>query len=146
MPERNNGSKTVNLKDPNSMNNILGIVLRSGVVLSGAIIAIGTILFIANHSLDDTSAYLAYNPGLIPHGNFPISLASIATGLGSLDPFSVIELGFLVLLATPVARVALSLFLFAAEKDRMYVYLTAAVLVILLFSMLATPLIPLFNG
>jgi hypothetical protein len=28
----------------------------------------------------------------------------------------------------------------------MYVYLTAAVLVILLFSMLATPLIPLFNG
>jgi uncharacterized membrane protein len=128
------------------MNNILGIVLRSGVVLSGVIIAIGTMLFVANHSLDDTSAYLSYNPGLIPHGNFPVSLASIATGLGSLDPFSIIELGFLVLLATPVARVALSLLLFAAEKDRMYVYLTAAVLVILLFSMLATPLIPLFNG
>jgi uncharacterized membrane protein len=128
------------------MTNILGMVLRSGVVLSGVIIAIGTILFVANHSLDDTSAYLSYNPGLIPHGNFPVSLASIATGLGSLDPFSVIELGFLVLLTTPVARVALSLFLFAAEKDRMYVYLTAAVLAILLFSMLATPLIPLFNG
>jgi len=128
------------------MNNILGIVLRSGVVLSGVIIAIGTILFVANHSLDDTSAYLAYNPGLIPHGNFPVSLTGIAIGLGSLDPFSVIELGFLVLLATPVARVALSLLLFAAEKDRMYVYLTAAVLAILLFSLLATPLIPLFNG
>jgi uncharacterized membrane protein len=128
------------------MNNILGIVLRTGVVLSGLIIATGTALFIANHSLDDTSSYLAYNPGLIPHGNFPVSLASIATGLGSLDPFSIIGLGFLVLLATPVARVALSLLLFAAEKDRMYVYLTAAVLAILLFSMLATPLIPLFNG
>jgi uncharacterized membrane protein len=139
-------SKTVNLKDPNSMNKILGMVLRSGVVLSGVIIAIGTILFIANHSLDDTSAYLAYNPGLIPHGNFPVSLANIASGLVSLDPFSVVELGLLVLLATPVARVALSLFLFAAEKDRMYVYLTAAVLAILLFSMLATSLIPLFNG
>ncbi|TMH96317.1 DUF1634 domain-containing protein [Candidatus Bathyarchaeota archaeon] len=136
----------VNLKDPNSMNKILGIVLRSGVVLSGLIIATGTILFIANHSLDDASAYLAYNPGLIPHGDFPVSLTAIATGLGSLDPFSVIELGFLVLLATPVARVALSLLLFAAEKDRIYVYLTAAVLAILLFSMLATPLIPLFNG
>jgi uncharacterized membrane protein len=139
-------SKTVNLKDPNSMNKILGTVLRSGVILSGAIITIGMILFIANHSLDDTSAYLAYNPGLIPHGNFPVSLTGIVTGLGSFDPFSVIELGFLVLLATPVARVTLSLFLFAAEKDRMYVYLTAAVLVILLFSMLATPWIPLFNG
>jgi len=128
------------------MNNILGIVLRSGVALSGLIIATGTALFIANHSLDDTSSYLTCNPDLIPHGNFPLSLASLAIVLGSLDPFSVIELGFLVLLATPVARVALSLFLFAAEKDRIYVYLTAAVLAILLFSMLATPLIPLFNG
>ena len=136
----------MNLKDPSSMNNILGIVLRSGVVLAGVTITIGTILFIANHSLDNTSAYLAYNPGLIPHGNFPVSLASILSGLLSLDPSSIIQLGLLILLATPVARVALSLFLFAAEKDRMFVYLTAAVLAILLFSMLATPLIPLFNG
>jgi len=136
----------VNLKDPESMNEILGVVLRSGVVLSGLIIAIGTALFIANHSLDDTSAYLTYNPALIPHGNFPVSLAGIFSGFISLDPSSIIQLGFLVLLATPVARVALSLFLFAAEKDRMFVYLTAAVLLILLFSMLATPLIPFFNG
>ena len=128
------------------MNKILGIVLRSGVILSGAIIAIGTALFLADHSLDDTSAYLAYNPGLIPHGNFPASLASIASGLAYLNPSSIIQLGFLVLLATPVTRVALSLFLFAAERDRKFVYLTAAVLAILLFSMLATPLIPLFNG
>ena len=136
----------MNLKDPSSMNKILGIVLRSGVIFSGAIIATGTALFIANHSLDNTSAYLVYNPGLIPHGNFPASLASIGSGLASLDPSSIIQLGFLVLLATPVARVAFSLFLFAAEKDRRFVYLTAAVLTVLLFSMLATPLFPLFNG
>ena len=78
----------MNLKDPSSMNNILGIVLRAGVVLSGIIIAIGTTLFVANHSLDDTSAYLAYNPSLVPHGTFPVSLTGIAIGLGSLDPFS----------------------------------------------------------
>ena len=136
----------MNLKDPSSMNNILGIVLRSGVVLSGVIIATGTGLFIANHSLDDTSSYLAYNPSIVPHGNFPTSLASIASGLASLNPSSIIQLGFLVLLATPVTRFALSLFLFAAERDRKFVYLTAAVLAILLFSILATPLIPLFNG
>jgi len=83
---------------------------------------------------------------LIPHGNFPVTLSSIASGLASLDPPSIIQLGFLVLLATPVARVALSLLLFAAEKDTRFVYLTGAVLAILLFSILATPLIPLFNG
>jgi uncharacterized membrane protein len=128
------------------MNKILGIVLRTGVVLSGVIIAIGTTMFIASHSLDDTSSYLTYNPSLVPHGNFPVSLASIFSGLISLDPSSIIQLGFLVLLATPVARVALSLFLFAAERDRMFVYLTATVLAILLFSMLVTPLISLFSG
>jgi uncharacterized membrane protein len=128
------------------MNNILGIVLRSGVVLSGLVIAIGTGLFIANHSMDDTSSFLAYNPTMIPHGNFPASLGAIVSGIASLDPASIIQLGFLILLATPVARVALSLFLFAAEKDRPYVYITASVLIILLFSMLVTPLIPLFNS
>jgi uncharacterized membrane protein len=136
----------VNLKDPNSMNTLLGIVLRSGVVLSGVSIAVGATLFIANHSLDDTASYLTYNSNLIPHGNFPASLTSIASGLASLDPSSIIQLGFLILLATPVARVAMSLFLFAAERDRKFVYLTAAVLAILLFSMLATPLIPIFNS
>ena len=136
----------MNLKDPSSMSKILGVVLRSGVVLSGIIITLGTALFIANHSLDDTSSYLTYNPSVVPHGNFPVSLASIASGLLALDPLSIIALGFLVLLATPVARVALSLFLFAAERDRKFVYLTATVLAILLFSILATPLIPFFNG
>ena len=137
---------TMKLREPNSMNRILGIVLRTGVILSGAIIAIGTTLFLAKHSLDDAFGYLAYNPSLIPHGSFPASLTSIGSGLASLDPSSIIQLGFLVLLATPVTRVALSLLLFAAEKDRRFVYLTGAVLAILLFSMLATPLIPLFNG
>ena len=136
----------MNLKDPASMNNILGTVLRFGVVLSGLVIAIGTGLFVANHSMADTSSYLVYNPTVVPHGSFPASLGAIASGLVSLDPASIIQLGFLILLATPVARVALSLFLFAAEKDRLYVYITAFVLVILLFSMLVTPLIPLFNG
>lgn len=136
----------MNLKDPRSMNNILGLVLRSGVVFSGLVIAIGTGLFIANHSMDDTSSFLVYNPAIVPHGNFPASLSAIAAGIVSLDPASIIQLGFLILLATPVARVALSLFLFAAEKDRLYVYITATVLVILLFSMLVTPLISIFNG
>ena len=136
----------MNLKDSGSMNDILGLVLRLGVVLSGLVIAIGTGLFVANHSMDDTSSFLTYNPAIVPHGNFPASLSAIFTGIISLDPASIIQLGFLILLATPVTRVALSLFLFAAEKDRLYVYITATVLVILLFSMLVTPLISIFNG
>jgi uncharacterized membrane protein len=147
MEERTNAERiTLDLKDPDSMNKILGVVLRFGVLLSGLIIAVGTALFISTHSLDDTATYLAYNPKVIPHGSFPVSLASIASGLASFDPYSIIQVGFLVLLATPVARVALSLLLFAAERDRLFVYLTGAVLAVLLFSVLVTPFIPFFNG
>ncbi len=39
--------------------------------------------------------------------------------------------GLLLLVATPVARVALSIVIFIIERDRLYVLITAAVLLIL---------------
>jgi uncharacterized membrane protein len=42
--------------------------------------------------------------------------------------------------------VLISVLLFAAEGDRLYVYITAVVLALLLFSMLVTPFIPAFNA
>src|SRR6266699_3044277 len=49
----------------------LGTLLRPGVVLSGLIIATGTGLFIANHPLPPPTSDPAYNPSVVPHGNFP---------------------------------------------------------------------------
>jgi uncharacterized membrane protein len=42
----------------------------------------------------------------------------------------------LLLIATPVARVAFSLFGFAAERDRTYVIVTTIVLAVLLYSLI----------
>jgi uncharacterized membrane protein len=47
----------------------------------------------------------------------------------------VIQLGLLLLVATPIARVALSLIGFFRQGDRKYVVITAIVLGILLFSL-----------
>jgi len=44
----------------------------------------------------------------------------------------------LLLIATPVARVAFSIFGFAEEKDRMYVAFTVIVLLILLYSLIGS--------
>jgi uncharacterized membrane protein len=52
-----------------------------------------------------------------------------------LKPYAVIDLGLLVLLATPVARVVVSVPLFAEQKRYAFVAITATVLVILLLSM-----------
>jgi uncharacterized membrane protein len=45
----------------------------------------------------------------------------------------VILIGLLILIATPVARVALSLVAFIAERDWIFVWITAAVLGVLVY-------------
>jgi uncharacterized membrane protein len=49
-----------------------------------------------------------------------------------------IQLGLLLLIATPIARVAFSIVGFAIERDRLYVVFTLIVLAILLFSLLGS--------
>jgi uncharacterized protein len=46
----------------------------------------------------------------------------------------VIQLGLLLLIATPVARVVLSIGIFALQRDRRYVLITLVVLTVLLYS------------
>ncbi|HEX5465725.1 MAG TPA: DUF1634 domain-containing protein [Candidatus Limnocylindrales bacterium] len=57
-------------------------------------------------------------------------------GLGALRPAAIGQLGLLALVLTPVTRVAASILLFGLEGDRTYVLITAAVLAILLASLL----------
>jgi uncharacterized membrane protein len=47
----------------------------------------------------------------------------------------IIQLGLLLLIATPVARVAFSVVAFALERDRLYVGITLIVLAVLAFSL-----------
>jgi len=132
-------------RDPDSMNVIISGVLRYGVIVSAVLIAIGTVLLLLRSGSAEVSGLATYNPARVPHGNFDPSLGLLLKGLATMDSQSIIELGVLVLLATPAARVLFSVLLFAAEGDRLYAYITAVVLSLLLFSMLATPFIPGFN-
>jgi uncharacterized membrane protein len=136
----------LNLKDPESMNAVVGKVLRYGVLISAAVIIIGMLELIATNGTSDVSGSVIYYPNAIPHGNFDISLSGLASGLIGLQPYSLIELGAIILIATPVSRVLISVFLFAAEGDRVYVAVTAVVLSLLLFSMLVAPFIPIFHA
>jgi uncharacterized membrane protein len=134
------------------MQSTVSRTLKYGVILASAIVMIGVILMIAQgetgYQCDFSSinCLLSYNPSTIPHGEYPNSLLALASGISSAKPFAIIELGIVVLLATPAARVAASIFVFAAEKDRTFVVITLAVLGILLFSFFAVPYIPLFHA
>lgn len=132
------------VRDPDSMNVLIGEVLRYGVLLSASIIVLGTIGLIATQGSADASALLQY-PGSVSV-NVPASPGALFSGLESFSPLPWIELGVMILMATPLSRVAISVFLFGAERDKLYVVITAVVLSLLLFSMFVTPFIPLFHG
>jgi len=136
----------MNLKDPETMNVVIGKVLRYGVLLSGAIILLGTIGLLATSGLSDASGTFTYDPSVVPHDGIEVSLGGLVQGLVNFSAFSWIELGVIVLIATPASRVLISVFLFAAERDRLYVLITGVVLILLLFSMLVTPFIPGFHA
>jgi uncharacterized membrane protein len=97
---------------------IISSVLRGGVLLSAAVIAFGVLLF-----------YLRGSPVFI----YP----SVWYGLAHGDPRAIVALGLVLLLATPVVRVAVSIIAFAVSRDRLYVAITALVLAILIFSFLS---------
>ena len=109
----------MNLRVPESMYLVIGNVLRYGVLLSAAIVLFGTLLLAASNGLGDSSSFLNYISNQVPHSNFYVSLGSLFSGLASLDAFAWIELGVIILIATPVSRVLISVFLFAAERDRL---------------------------
>ena len=134
----------MSVREAGSMNVVIGKVLRYGVLLSAALIILGTIGLAGSKGSSDASAFLRY-PDSIP-SNVPTSFTAFLSELVALSPFAWIELGVIVLIATPVSRVLISVFLFGEEKDRLYVLITAVVLSLLLFSMLITPFIPLFHG
>lgn len=109
---------------------IIGNLLRAGVVISAAVSSIGGVIYLA-HSGGSLADYRVFQgqPADLRHVKGVLSDASSGDGLG------IMQLGLLLLIATPVARVAFSLAAFAVQRDRLYVVVTLLVLGVLTFSM-----------
>ena len=104
----------------------ISVLLRVGVVLSVAIIATGLVI-----TLNQTSAETVQQ--LTAAGvQYPNHLMGVIDGVRHGQGEAIVMAGLLVLIATPIARVALSIVAFIIERDRLYTAITAAVLVILL--------------
>jgi uncharacterized membrane protein len=105
---------------------VISYVLRGGVLLSAAIILGGIVLYYVQ-----TFSHPGRS-GASP--SFPHTLGRVWQGLAQGNPQAIIVLGLLVLLATPVVRVAVSVIAFLLERDWRYVVITSLVLLILLLS------------
>jgi uncharacterized membrane protein len=110
---------------------LIGLILQTGVVLSGLLVLIGGVLYLLRYgTMPANYRQFGVEPSEI-HGVQPI-VAGALRGNGR----SIIELGIVVLVATPVIRVLFSVFAFAARRDWLYVPITLLVLGILLYGLL----------
>jgi uncharacterized membrane protein len=111
---------------------IVSVLLRTGVVISGLIVFLGGVYYLVRHGHE-------YADHRTFHGEPSVDriAGQIIAGAMALRARSIIQLGLLVLIATPIARVAFSLVAFALERDRTYVVITAIVLMVLLYSLVS---------
>ena len=109
---------------------VIGTLLRAGVLTAAAVVLAGGIIFLARHG-GETPAYHVFR-------GEPTDLRSVAGILRDASTVSgrgLIQFGLLLLIATPVARVVLSVAIFALERDVRYVGITLLVLSVLLYSL-----------
>jgi len=103
---------------------VVSKVLRIGVLVSGFVILLGLIL------------YLAAGDSGYPADTYPTTLIGILQGTGSLKPAAVILFGLFLLILTPVLRVGITILVFVKAKDYLYVGITSLVFIILIISLL----------
>ena len=108
----------------NSTNVVIGRILEGGVIISAAVILFGLFLELLQPN--------KFVPQKLQ--SFPQTFGQVWAWLVILRPQGFITLGLLLLIATPVVRVAASIVAFAIERDRRFVVITLLVLAILLFS------------
>ena len=108
----------------------IGLLLRAGVISSALVVLVGGVIFLARHGTEPPD-YRTFRgePSELRHPAGIVRSAAEGSGRG------IIALGLLLLIATPVARVAFSVYTFARQRDWTYVAITLFVLAVLLYSL-----------
>lgn len=108
----------------------IGNLLRVGVTLAATVVLFGAGIYLARHGRE-TPHYRVFRgePADLR------TISGIAKAALAVQGRGLIQLGLLLLIATPVARVAFSVAAFAIERDRLYVVVTLIVLAVLMYSL-----------
>jgi uncharacterized membrane protein len=109
----------------------IGKLLRFGVIFSAVLVSFGGILYL-QHPLRPAPKYHHF----LAESTSLQGIAGVLRGAVHLNANSMIELGLLFLVATPVARVAFCVVGFARQKDSLYIVISSSVLAILIYSLI----------
>ena len=110
---------------------ILGNLLKIGVIVSGLVTLIGAILFLFQHGLE-TPNYHEFKPHVF---NFS-DLNTFFSEIIAFQSQAIMELGLLILIATPILRVLLSVIAYSFQKDYMYILFSGFVFLVMILGFL----------
>ena len=116
--------------DDQRVEQLIGNLLRIGVIVAATVVLAGGALFLVRHGGEPSHQHAFQG--------MPADLTSpagIVADTPALEARGVIQLGILLMIAVPVLRVAVSIWSFAAERDWTYVVVTLIVFAVLCFSL-----------
>ena len=109
----------------------IGNLLRGGVLIAAVVVLLGGILYLVRHG----AAWPLYENFRGEREELR-SIPGIPAAAWALRGRGIIQLGLLLLIATPVARVVCAMVAFALQRDWLYVSVTVIVLSVLVYSLL----------
>jgi uncharacterized membrane protein len=115
-----------------TLETIIGYTLRIGVIAAAVLVLAGGVYYLTENAFTPAD-YHTFHPA----AKHALDLSGIVQNALALNSLGIIQLGLLVLVATPIVRVIFSVVAFALERDYLYVAVTAIVLAVLLYSFLA---------
>jgi len=109
---------------------VIGKMLRTGVLLATSVVLIGAIRYLSKygHAAPEYAIFKGEPADLR-------NVSGILTAALDLRGRGIIQLGLLLLIATPFARVVFSVVAFVLEGDYLYIFITLIVLSVLTFSL-----------
>jgi|SRR5215510_1068806 len=111
---------------------LIGLLLQVGVVLSIAVTLLGAVLYLGREGRH-VAEFRVFRGQPWDLRSAPAVVTAAFAGRRE----ALIQLGVLILIATPIARVIFSLVAFAIDRDLTYVIVTLIVLVVLLYGLFA---------
>ena len=112
---------------------IMGNLLRAGVLLSAAVVMLGGVIYLIHQG--STAPHYGVFRGEPPDLK---TVAGIVNDALDMSGRGIIQLGLLLLIATPLARVVFSVVAFAVQRDWLYVLVSVVVLVVLTLSLIGS--------
>lgn len=109
----------------------MGNLLRYGVLLSACIVVLGGIIYLLRHGHEQPN-FRTFSGEPKQFTNLSMILDYAIRGSGR----AIIQIGVLVLIATPIARIIFSIIGFIKEKDVLYTGITLFVLGVVIASLL----------